>query len=58
MITSCNRCNGMKDNRTPEEAGMKLQFKPYQPDLFSVVFSEEVEKTWKEYETKLFNLFS
>jgi hypothetical protein len=47
----------MKDNRTPEEAGMKLQFKPYQPDLFSVVFSEEVEKTWKEYETKLFNLF-
>lgn len=58
MITSCNRCNGMKDNRTPEEAGMKLLFKPYQPDLFSVVFSEEVEKTWKEYENKLFNLFA
>jgi hypothetical protein len=47
----------MKDNRTPEEAGMKLLLKPYQPDLFSVVFSEEVEKTWKEYEHKLFNLF-
>jgi CRISPR/Cas system Type II protein with McrA/HNH and RuvC-like nuclease domain len=57
MITSCFRCNGIKDDRTPEEAGMKMLYKPYQPDLFSVVFSEDVEKTWKSYENKLSNMF-
>lgn len=58
MITCCNRCNSMKDNRTPEEAGMKLSFKPYQPDIFSLVFSEQVEEAWKEYQKSLFSMFS
>lgn len=27
-ITSCQKCNNKKDNRTPEEAGMPLLFEP------------------------------
>jgi CRISPR/Cas system Type II protein with McrA/HNH and RuvC-like nuclease domain len=58
MITCCSRCNSVKDDRTPEEAGMKLKFKPYQPDIFSLVFSEQVENAWKEYQKSLFEMFS
>ena len=28
VVASCGACNGFKDNRTPEEAGMKLRFHP------------------------------
>jgi hypothetical protein len=58
MITCCSRCNSVKDDRTPEESGMKLKFKPYQPDIFSLVFSEQVENAWKEYQKSLFEMFS
>lgn len=29
--TACSSCNGKKGARTPEEAGMKLIYKPFQP---------------------------
>lgn len=32
MVASCRKCNGKKDNRTPEEAGMPLRWQPYRPD--------------------------
>ena len=32
IVTACHRCNNKKDNRTPQEAGMKLLNKPRQPD--------------------------
>lgn len=28
VVASCSTCNGIKDNRTPDEAGMKLLFQP------------------------------
>jgi 5-methylcytosine-specific restriction endonuclease McrA len=28
VVSSCSGCNNFKDNRTPEEAGMKLLFQP------------------------------
>ena len=31
LVTACIKCNNTKANRTPEEAGMKLLFKPYKP---------------------------
>jgi len=31
-VTACTRCNGRKDDRTPEEAGMMLLYVPYVPD--------------------------
>jgi CRISPR/Cas system Type II protein with McrA/HNH and RuvC-like nuclease domain len=54
MVTSCKRCNGIKDDRTPDEANMKLLLKPYQPNLFSVVVSEHVDKIWKEFSEEFF----
>ena len=32
-VTACKRCNQVKDDRTPEEAGMKLLAVPYTPNL-------------------------
>lgn len=31
-ITSCKKCNNMKDDQTPEEANMPLLFHPYVPN--------------------------
>lgn len=33
-VASCLKCNHKKRNRTPEEAGMKLKFKPYEPTWY------------------------
>ena len=49
LITCCNRCNNEKDNKTPEEAGMKLRFQPYEPTIFSAVISEDVENIWNNF---------
>lgn len=35
IVCSCLSCNSKKDNRTPQEAGMKLIQKPYAPILAS-----------------------
>jgi 5-methylcytosine-specific restriction endonuclease McrA len=31
LVTCCKKCNSKKDNKTPDEAGMKLRFEPYKP---------------------------
>lgn len=31
VVTACGGCNKVKDDRTPEEAGMKLLYVPYAP---------------------------
>lgn len=49
LITCCNRCNNEKDDKTPEEAGMKLRFQPYEPTIFSAVISEDVENIWNSF---------
>lgn len=33
LASACEPCNGFKANRTPEEAGMRLRWHPYRPDL-------------------------
>ena len=33
MVTVCSVCNARKDNRTPEEAGMRLIRKPFRPQM-------------------------
>lgn len=30
-VAACRGCNGVKANRTPEEAGMRLLWEPYRP---------------------------
>lgn len=37
MVTCCNKCNGKKDNRTPQEAEMEMRIKPFQPSLMSLI---------------------
>jgi hypothetical protein len=34
LVTACKGCNGVKGNRTPEQAGMPLLYLPYVPNLF------------------------
>jgi 5-methylcytosine-specific restriction endonuclease McrA len=31
LATACAPCNGRKGNRTPDEAGMRLRWEPYEP---------------------------
>ena len=33
LVIACRRCNEHKANRTPEQAGMPLQFKPFTPKV-------------------------
>ncbi len=33
IVAACKSCNGLKDNRTPEEAKMPLLYVPYTPNL-------------------------
>lgn len=33
LVTCCKRCNGIKDNKTPEEAGMVLKKRTFAPTL-------------------------
>ncbi|MFO7189718.1 MAG: HNH endonuclease [Pseudomonadota bacterium] len=32
VVTACRHCNGLKRNRTPEEAGIELKYAPYVPN--------------------------
>ena len=50
LVTCCSRCNSFKGDKTPEEAGMKLRFKPTVPNIFSRVVDETVEKVWSEFD--------
>jgi len=49
-ISACKRCNGKKADRTPEQAGMPLRFKPTEPRwqdaLTSVYSSPNVRPNW------------
>ncbi len=49
IVTACKACNAFKDNRTPEEAGMKLLKKPVAPKWKSHVgtpFSKIKKDYW------------
>jgi len=38
LVTCCNDCNQLKGNRTPEEAGLLLLYRPYRPERFEIAF--------------------
>ena len=46
---SCRVCNHRKANRTPHEAGMKLQFLPKTPRTNYLVLSGQVPREWEIY---------
>lgn len=50
-VTSCRKCNNLKGNRTPDEAGMALKQKPKKPSFISLYryHLKDSPKEWKEY---------
>jgi 5-methylcytosine-specific restriction endonuclease McrA len=49
IVTSCIKCNLKKGNKTPEEAGMKLMTRPYEPK-----YSEKYLR-WHQEALKIYN---
>lgn len=50
IITSCIKCNSVKANRTPEEAGMPLLFHPKKPDWQGSKLKKFPEcKSWDKF---------
>jgi 5-methylcytosine-specific restriction endonuclease McrA len=49
LITCCSNCNRQKGDKTPDEANMKLRFKPYEPSIFSEIINSNVEHIWNDF---------
>jgi 5-methylcytosine-specific restriction endonuclease McrA len=54
IVTACFPCNSRKDNRTPQEAGMKMLYHPYRPTALSGarpmrIDMARVPETWLPY---------
>jgi 5-methylcytosine-specific restriction endonuclease McrA len=51
VVTACQRCNGHKGNRTPEEANMRLLSRPGQPRYvaLAMVESADTRQAWRKY---------
>lgn len=50
ITTCCKTCNNVKDNKTPEEAGMPLNSKPIRPTYSVLGFDKKSYKdSWDNY---------
>lgn len=51
LVAACNKCNNLKGDSTPEEAGMQLRTRPYTPNhiLFIKNTVNRLENSWKPY---------
>ncbi len=51
VVTACERCNGRKGNRTPEEAGMSLLSQPSRPRYIALALVEgsDARHVWDKY---------
>jgi 5-methylcytosine-specific restriction endonuclease McrA len=51
VVTACQRCNGRKGNRTPDEANMKLLSTPARPRYvaLTMVESADAQRVWHKY---------
>lgn len=50
LVTACHNCNNEKDNKTLEEIGFKLKFKPKQPHhLMMLTQNITLPDKWKPY---------
>ncbi len=48
LATACHRCNTLKGDKTPEQAGMELRVKPFKPTLahFLAEYAERHAEEW------------
>jgi len=51
LVTACKRCNALKGDSTPEQAGMKPKVRPFRPTyiMFLSDFSGYVCEEWKPW---------
>lgn len=51
LTTACLRCNTLKGNQTPTEAGMSLKTKPFKPSYLMYLkdFTGNVREEWKPF---------
>jgi len=49
LVTCCKKCNQKKRDRTPEEAGMKLNKKPLKPSNSILRFTNKIIPIWNIY---------
>ena len=51
VVTACDKCNGRKGNRTPDEANMALMTEPKRPRYLAIaaLASVEVKQAWNKY---------
>ena len=54
LVTSCSSCNRLKGDKTPEEAGMRLNIKPYEPTIFSEIIISSVEDIWENFKNTFY----
>jgi len=54
MVTCCFRCNSYKGDKTPQEAGMTLKTKPYEPNIFSHIIDDEIEMIWDSFKKSFY----
>ncbi|MBN1994363.1 MAG: HNH endonuclease [Anaerolineae bacterium] len=51
VVTACEKCNGRKGSRTPDEANMKLLSQPKRPRYLAIaaLSSVETKQAWGKY---------
>jgi 5-methylcytosine-specific restriction endonuclease McrA len=51
VVTACQKCNGRKGSRTPQEANMKLLSQPRRPRYIAIasLASLEAKRAWNKY---------
>lgn len=51
LVTACKRCNTVKGNSTPEEAGIHLKLRPFKPSYIMFIrdFSGYYQDEWQNY---------
>ncbi|TAF33039.1 MAG: HNH endonuclease [Cytophagales bacterium] len=51
LVTACHTCNSRKGNRTPEEAGLTFNQKPYKPSflIFLRDYTKNADAKWLPY---------
>lgn len=53
IVSSCSACNRKKGGRTPDQAGMKLHFNPYEPrwnpSMFIQIKKQDPVEKWQDW---------
>ncbi len=51
VVASCRKCNSRKENKTPEEAGMRLRRRPGTPHRFALIGASygRIYPEWEQY---------